>query len=292
MENKELLTYGTLVFTTILFASSFIAVKMIQKELSIMWLILIRSIIGSILYIPLIFVFSRRRMSKREILELLGLGFVGVTLLFILHYSGIGYTTATIASLIIMFSPAISIVSSSVFLKEDFEKKKIIGVLLAIVGSFILITNGNLNFGSMGNDFIGVSLIILGEFCWVSYIILGKKILSKHSPIAVIGYTQIFGTILLIPIILFLAPFPVFSAISSISWILLFYLAASGVIGAYFYFCALNKFNVSKVAIFEYLIPVFSILMAVFFLNEIITLFTLVGGAAIIFGIHLVQKKW
>ena len=115
MENKELLTYGSLVITTLLFASSFIAVKAIQQELSIMWLILIRSVIGSILYIPLIFIFSRKRMNKKELLELIGLGFIGTTLLFMFHYTGVGYTTATIASLIIMFSPVISIISSSLF---------------------------------------------------------------------------------------------------------------------------------------------------------------------------------
>ncbi|MCX6822195.1 MAG: DMT family transporter [Candidatus Aenigmarchaeota archaeon] len=292
--DKNLPIYFGLIIAALIWGSTFVAVKDLLKEMNPILLVFTRFAIASVIFLPLIKFSSKKteKMTKNEFLKLILLGFFGITLLYIFQYVGVNYTTATISSVIIMFDPVIIIILSSIFLNEVFKKKKIIGVLLALLGSFILITNGDFNFSAHLNDFIGSFFVILGELCWCSYVILGKKILSKYSPMLVIGYSTIFGTIFLFPIAVVLTPIFTLPTVSLLNWTLILYLAVSGIVAYFFWFYALKKLYASKVSMFEYLIPVFSIIMAAIFLKEIITVYIVLGGVAVILGINLVQRDW
>jgi len=292
--NKNLLIYSGLIIAAFIWGSTFVVVKELIKGMDIILLIFIRFLIASIIFLPLIKIFSKnvKKLSKDAVLKLVLTGIFGMSLNFIFQYIGLSYTTVTNSTLIIMFDPLIIITLSHIFLKEIFKKKKIIGVLLAILGSFFLITNGSLDISTHYNDLIGISFILLGEFCWCSYFIMGKKLVENYPPMIVIGYSTIFGVIFLLPITLFSTSILTLSTFSLNSWIWIFYLAISGIFAYYFYFYGLKKLYASLVGMFDYLIPVFSIILASIFLNEIITIYVIIGGILIVLGINIVQRDW
>ena len=55
---------------------------------------------------------------------------------------------------------------------------------------------------------------------------------------------------------------------------------------------ALTKVSANEVAISQYLIPVFTTLISVFFLDERLRDFHLIGGALIFFGVFLVTSAY
>ena len=102
-------------------------------------------------------------------------------------------------------------------------------------------------------------------------------------------YAFALGTLFYIP---FVIPniVPAIKKISINGWMAVLYLAiicsVFGYIGWYY---ALKKTEASKAAVFLNLIPLFTITMSLF-LGETITVFFLLGGILIIYGVYLTQK--
>ncbi len=57
-----------------------------------------------------------------------------------------------------------------------------------------------------------------------------------------------------------------------------------------FWHSALEKVSANQVAIFQYLIPVFTTIISVVFLNESFRVFHIIGGALIFTGVILVNR--
>jgi len=267
----------------LIWGGSFVAVKIGVEDIAPIMLAFLRFAIASPLMVLILAM--RKKIAKISIAEiplLLIIALTGVTLLYILQFTGIKYTSATNAALLINTNVLFIAIFSWTFLKEKMSHKKLLGIILAFVGAAIIILNGSL---SISPSIKGDSLIILSAICWAIYSIVGKKMLKKYDAFTLTTYAFIIGTLLFIPF--------VYKDISSIKitikeWIIILYLALLCSVFAYIaWYDALAKIDATKVAIFLNLIPLFAMLLAHLILNERITFFILIGAAFIIYGIYL-----
>ena len=267
----------------LIWGGSFVAVKIGVENISPIMLAFIRFAVASPLMI--VFLAAKRKATKISIAEiplLLILALTGVTLLYIFQFTGIKYTSATNAALLINTNVLFIAIFSWIFLKEGISYKKLLGIILAFVGGAFVILNGSL---SVSPSIRGDALIILSAICWAIYSIVGKKLLKKYEPIVLTTYAFIIGTLLFIPF--------VYKDIESIKitmkeWLIILYLALLCSVFAYIaWYDALAKIEATKVAIFLNLIPLFAMLLSYVILREKITFFILIGAILIIYGIYL-----
>ncbi len=118
----------------------------------------------------------------------------------------------------------------------------------------------------------------------------GKSLLEKYSPDTLTAYTFAIGSILLFPFALYEGIVNPLS-LSMTAWISLLYPSLFCSVFAYLvWYSALTAMEATKVAVFIYLTPFFTAIMAFSVLGEEIGIFTALGGILTMVGIYLVER--
>jgi drug/metabolite transporter (DMT)-like permease len=282
-----------LVLVSLVWAGSFVAVRITVEEISPVDLGFLRFLVATP-FMVLILLLSKKetRLPVKDFLALSVLGLTGVTLLYIFQFIGIEQTTASTAAVLINTNVIFVVILSAAFLKENFSFKKSLGIALSFFGVLVVIfaqmTNESIVFSNV--FLIGCIFMVLSALCWAIYSIVGKKLLDKHDPFTVTTYAFILGTIFFLPVVL-----PditdVVQNISFNGWISILYLAlVCSVFGYVAWYYALSKIEAGRAVIFLNLIPLFTIVIS-FFTGEIPTFLFLIGASLIIYGVYLTQKS-
>lgn len=278
-----------LLFTMLVWAGSFVFIKIGLREIEPYNLAFYRFAIASPIIIIAVQLRNRLQMVKIEDIPLIiVLAITGVTSLYAVQFLALTYTTATNSS-ILMNTSVIFIALMSLFLGEKFTKPKTFGVCLSFIGVILVVSNGNLDFLS-SKTFVGDVLMVFDGFLWAVYTVLGKSMLEKYNPESLTAYAFAIGSTLLFPLAIYesLAN-PLYFSITA--WISLLYLAVLCSVFAYLaWYSALTVMDATKVGVFIYVIPFFTAVMAHLVLGEDIGIFTILGGILTILGIYLVER--
>ena len=282
-----------LAFVSLVWAGSFVAVRLAVKEISPVDLGFLRFLVATP-FMVLILLLSKKetRLPAKELLSLSVLGLTGVTLLYIFQFIGIEYTTASTSAVLINTNVIFIVLLSATFLKEKFPLRKSAGIAFSFVGVLVVIfaqmTNESIAFSNV--FLIGCIFIIFSAFCWAIYSIVGKRLLDKYDPFTVTTYAFVLGTIFFLPVVL-----PditdVIQGVSFNGWMAILYLALiCSVFGYVAWYYALSRIEAGRAAVFLNLIPLFTIVIS-FFTGEIPTFIFLIGAILIIYGVYLTQKS-
>ena len=277
-----------------IWAASWIFIKVALRDIPPYTLAFLRfSTAAPVIYALSLAKFGKEkvRITMEEVPTYVLLGLTGVTLLYVTEFKALEYTTAINASILINISVIFIAFFAFFFLGENLGKKEWLGILISFIGVIFVVSNGAVEFLHT-NTFIGDILMMISSIFWAVYSIVGKKFLETREPIIVTTYAFIFGAIFLIPFSVYEGLIHIIWKISPIDWIAVFYLSFFCSVFAYIvWYQAIKQENASEVAVFLYLIPLFTALLANIFLKEKITPFLIIGGALIICGVHLAQKK-
>jgi len=271
-------------FVALIWAGSFIAVKIGVKELSPVQIAFLRFAVASpFMFIALIFRKKKVRIPLREFPALIVLALTGVTLLYVFQFTGIKYTTASSSAVLINTNVIFIAILSFLFLREKISLMKGGGITLGFLRVALIV--GDTSF--LGTSMEGNLMIILSALCWAVYSILGKKLLEKYDTLTITTYVFVLGTLMFIPFMKNGIP----ARISLTGWAVIIYLALLCSVFAYIaWYDALADAEASKVATFLNLIPLFAMLLSYFILKEKIGISLLTGAFFIITGIYLTQK--
>ncbi|PNX48384.1 MAG: hypothetical protein BV459_02460 [Thermoplasmata archaeon M11B2D] len=289
---KNLIIIPLLVLISFFWASSFIVVEMITKEIDPVDLGFLRFLVATPLMVLLVLV-QKKPISfpKKEIPWFVALGLTGVTFLYLFQFLGIFYTNAPTASVLINTNVIFIAVLSGLFLHEPLTKKRISGIVLSFLGVFVIMFSDiSKQQFTLDNLFIiGSILMLLSAFCWALYSFLGKRLLKTYDEFVITTYAFVFGTLLYLPFVISRIG-PVLQQTSLHGWGAIFYLAvACSLFGYLGWYYALKHIDASKAAVFLTFIPLFTILMS-FFLGTQLTGFFLAGAGLIIYGVYLTQR--
>ena len=127
---------------------------------------------------------------------------------------------------------------------------------------------------------------------WGIYSAYLKKRTFKISLLALVHIICTFGLIFLLPLFILDITQDNIIEISGSLFYILIYVAIFPSIGSYYCWAgAVSIIGANRAGIFLSLIPLFSILMAIFFYNEQFQFFHLIGAILIILGLFLLNKE-
>ncbi len=207
---------------------------------------------------------------------------------YIFFYIGLSHTTGTKGSVLNSTSVFfVLILACVIFRQEKLNLQKIIGCMIGFAGTVII----NLSQGGVdgGISFLGEGFIILSSLSYAVSSVLMKKYSSYENPVALSGYQFMLGGAVMTAAGLFAGGR--LGVVSVKAVLLLLYLALVSA-AAYTVWGILLKYNdVSKVAVFSFMTPVFGCIFSAMFLKEslagslfrtIISLFLVSAGVIIV----------
>jgi len=273
----------------LIWAGSFIFIKIGLQEIRPFNLAFYRFLIASPLFVFIFLKGNFKRPERSEYGKIIVLALTGATLLYAVQFVALLYTTATNSSILIN-TCVIFIALMSLFMGERLTRLKILGIIISFIGVVMIVSNGY-SFSFFTSDtLIGDLLMLFDGFLWAVYTIIGKSLLEKYSSDVLTAYAFIAGSFLLLPFAIYegiVNPF----TFSLLTWISLLYLALLCSVVAYvIWYSALKTMETTRVAVFVYIVPLFTAVMAYFVLNEKIGVFTAIGGFLTMLGVYITEK--
>lgn len=282
-----------LIAANAIWGGSFIATKIAVSQVSPVTVIWTRFLIGSLilgwfawqhdeLHIP----------SWQDGLELVWLGFLGVTLHQWLQSSGLVTSEATTTAWIVSTTPIFMSLLGWFFLKERFHWTVVFGILIATLGVLLVVSKGNFSilsnggFGSRGDI-----LIILSAPTWAVFSVMSQPVLKRLSALKVTLYTFFFGWLLTSVQFVAGAYWQEYTQLSPSGWLSIAFLGIFCSALAYiFYNDGVQALPAAQVGAFLYMEPLVATLIAALVLSEQIVAATLLGGGLILLGVWLVNR--
>lgn len=291
--------YVLLLSVAFLWGTSFAISKIGLQELSPLNLAGARFSLASLIFgIILIAQKPFQPIDIRDIPALVIAGFMAITSYFYIQYTGLLYTTSINAALLLATSPVWTTVISVSIGLERTTAKGFGGIMLAFLGISLVISKGEFFSLFAFRTIYGDMLLLLNALVWAGFTLYGKKIMQKYPPFTAMAYIHIFGTIMLLPIILIptsLNPISVITQLGAISWatgISIFYLAVlCSVYGFGMWYRGVAQIGAVRTSSFYFVSPLVAVFAGIWLLDESIGFLVVAGGLMVITGVYLTNKS-
>jgi drug/metabolite transporter (DMT)-like permease len=284
--SQKIKTTSALLLTIVLWSSAFVGIRYALQFYTVGHIILLRFLTASILLLAIAFIQRIGLPKRKDLLSLLLLGGIGFAIYQIALVNGEQTVLAGAASMIIASAPILTAMFSALFWKDKLRLYGWIGSLIGFCGVALI------SFHDLSSFQIekGALIIFLAAICISFYNAYQKKLHQNYSSLQITVYTVIAGTLCLLyffPGLQNAIQHTPLSATLSIVCLGIF----PTIIGFLSWNYALQHVSASVASSFQYLTPLFTVLIAWLWLAEVPSWLTIVGGLLTILGV-LVINTW
>ena len=229
---------------------------------------------------------------KKNILLMTVISILGVTIFNSFTYISLQTTMVINSTLMASVAPVMMIGFSWLIFRTKTTTLQFTGIVLSLLGAFAIVLKGNLN--NLYNLYFtaGDLWMLAAVVSWCLYSVLLKKIDSKTSQLANLEVMIIIGVIFIIPFYIMESFNSTYLPSTGLDLAIIGYVAVFASIVAFF---SWNKgvsiIGPNRASLFLHLIPVFSAIWAISFLNEKFAFFHVIGVFFILSGIILSNIK-
>lgn len=291
LSNKSL-PYFIMVLPPLFWAGNFVVGRaVVSTQLSPITLSFWRWLLAMLILLPFVIkpMWQQRKIIQAHFWKICFLSILSITAFNSLAYIALLHTTATNATLLNSFIPIFILVITGVFFKEKISNKQILGVLVSLLGVFVILTRLDIEIIKQLEINKGDLWMLVAALDWALYSIFLKYLRPEGlSPLPFLGIMLIIGTTVLLTLLIW-NPFNELAIVWNNDMIkALVYIAIFPSLFAYLAWnYGMQKLGAAAGAQYIHLMPLFGALMAVVFLGESIKLYHLVGGACIALGLWL-----
>ncbi|MBA7602523.1 hypothetical protein ES703_09616 [subsurface metagenome] len=282
IDTRTIIALGT---TILLWASSFAAVRASLQAFTPGHIALFRFLIASVLLAVFTLITRIKLPELKDIPVIFLLGFLGIAAFHTAQNYGQVTVTAGSAAMIVSSVPIFTAILATIFLGEKLKLWGWFGIFISFLGVFLIALGERegVKFDS------GVFILLLAAVAAATYFVLQKPYLIRYSALQLVTYMIWAGTLFLLvftPGLIEEVTSAPIEATAATIYLGIFPSAVAYVTWSY----ALSRAPASIVVSFLYLQPVFAVIIAFIWLNEIPVLISIIGGVVTILGVFLVNK--
>ena len=281
----------SLLVATILWASSFIALKLAFRSYDPMFVIFGRMVVASACFLFFLPGFLKKIDYRPGDIRLIGLMVLcEPCLYFIFEARALENTTASQAGMLCATLPLIVAVVARIFLKETISHRMVAGFLLAIIGASWLSISAESS-QDAPNPALGNFYEFVAMVCAAGYVTTCKYLTARYSPFFLTAIQAFVGAVFYLPLIYLPEP-SLPTAFVPVPALAVVYLGAVVTLGAYgCYNFGVSKMPASQATAFINLIPVFTVILGWLILGEKFNLMQYLAAATVFAGVILSQDS-
>ncbi|WP_211248442.1 DMT family transporter [Desulfobulbus elongatus] len=285
---QRMVPFLALVLAMALWGSSFVALKYSFQEMHPLMVIFGRMAIASLCFLPFARSFTRMGLRRRHVLPILAMCTLEPCLYFSFESAALIHTTASQAAMITAMLPLLVALNAGLFLGERLTSRTVVG-FAAAAGGAVWLGLGGRDTAQAPHPLLGNFLEFMAMVCAAGYSILMKQLSKELHPFFLTGLQALAGALFFAPVLLL--PSVRATSLSANGWLVVFYLGTVVSVGAYgLYNYGISRIPVSQASAFVNLIPVFSIVLGFFLLDERLTLWQWLACGLVFAGVLLSQE--
>ena len=274
------------ILVNLIWASSFIIVKLVLDEISPLTISGLRYFIGALILLPFMLREKNPPISAKMWGWLFLLGISQYTIGNGAIFWSLEYLPATTVSFLMGTITIATLVAGVFFLKEVPTKMQVIGILVTLGGGTLFFIKG-----MQAGEMLGLVIFFVGMLGITFFSIMGRKFAREGtvSTLTLTGVPLVLGGVVTLLIAIPLEGIP---SASPFTWGLILFLAAiNTALGYFLYNHALQVLTAIQMNIILNLTPVWTAIFGFFLLNERLGALQMLAIAIVIIGVMLVQMK-
>lgn len=171
-----------------------------HAHLEVSWFVAVRLIISGVLLIGIAFITQGPKVfviwwDKRAAVQIVIYGIFGMLAVQYTFMSSISYGNAAVATLLQYLGPIFMIFYLVLTKVTTFGRKEAIAIILALVGSFLLLTNGQIS--NLQVPKVAIVWGFLSAIALAFYTIYPVRLLARWGSLNVVGWAMLIGGIAL-----------------------------------------------------------------------------------------------
>lgn len=237
------------------------------------------------------FLGPREKIATNDFPRIVAAAFFGVAVNMLTFFKGLSYTSPISASVIMVSTPIIVLVLSAIIVKERMLKRKVLGIVLGLVGTAFLILYGK-SVGEAPNAGLGNLLVFINAVSYGFYLILVKKLMDQYNAFTFVKWIYTFGFLMVLPF--------GWTEFQSIAWAgiphTLYWKIGFVVVFSTFFTYLLNLLSMRElkpttIAVFIYLQPLFASIFAISMGKDSLSWVKIISAILIFTGVFLVTQN-
>ncbi len=264
---RRLLPVFSLILAMLLWASSFVALKLAFRGYHPMQVIFARMLIASLCFLPFVPSFRKLNWRRRDVKYLLIMAICEPCLYFLFEAKALELTSASQAGMITAMLPLLVAILAWSWLKEQVSRQTLLGFSLAICGAIWLSLASDTSAGAP-NPLYGNFCEFLAMVCAAGYTVSLKHLSSNYPPLFLTAVQAFIGSLFFFPFLL-LPEVGLPGHWESLPAMATIYLGTVITFGAYgCYNYSVSRIPASQAAGYVNLIPVFGVILGMLILGE------------------------
>jgi len=269
---------------TFLWSTSYVLTKIGLTEISPLLLVSLRYMVASLVLVPVALVLGEhKKLDRGAALKLVFLGISGYSVAQGLQCLGLYHLPAVTVTFILNFTPVMVLILGLVFLKTSPTPRQVAGVVLVIAGAYIY-------FGGVHVESLtGVSIILVSGLGWAAYLVAGRAFFKPGdiSPLGLSAFAMGVGTVFIAGSVWV---YEGFTWLSPGGWGIVLWLGVVNTAAAFFLWNhALQRVDAFEISILQNTMLIQIAVLSAIFLGETLTATKLLGMAAVLVGVLIVQ---
>jgi len=285
-KTRRLLPFFSLILAMLLWASSFVALKLAFRGYHPMQVIFGRMFIASLCFVVFIPSFRKLNWRRRDLKYLLIMAICEPCLYFTFEAKALELTTASQAGMITAMLPLLVAIMAWRLLKEHITRQTLAGFTLAIFGAIWLSLASDAS-TEAPNPLLGNFCEFLAMVCAAGYMVSIKYLTDNYPPLFLTAFQAFVGSLFFFPFLLLPdIGFP--TELNNGPFLAIVYLGTFITFGAYgCYNYSVSHMPASQAAGYVNLIPVFSVILGILILGESLNMFQLLACGLVFIGVGI-----
>lgn len=288
---QQLAVYAQLFIGMALFGTGTPSAKVVSDAFPMFLGPFLRLLVASLALTPLLLLHRHRlpQISKRDWLEIIIIGGVGIVAFTIFLLTGMQRVNGVVGSVVMSLSPAAMAVAAVLFMHDRMGWRKILAVSLAVAGVLIINVSGKSIQSSGWELVLGSFLVFAAVASQTLYSLLGKRVMQDLRPSTVLPLIAWIATLIFAGPGLYQAADFNFATPNMNEWIgLLVWGMGPLAIGTMVWFHGLRQVRPSTASGYMSAMPAAALTLSYIWLGDKFHLIHLVGFALVFMSIGLV----
>lgn len=231
---------------------------------------------------------GQARLTSRDWLAVIGLGFSGYYLSSLLDFAGLQYISASLERLIFYLSPTVVLVLGFVLYKRAIRPLHLAGTAVSYAG-IVLVFLRELNTG-ISNLPLGSALVFGSAFFYAIYLVFSARLIPKLGSLRLVGLATSVACILCVVHFLLVRSVDALWVGPEVLWLAFLNATAGMAVPVILMMQAIERIGAPSAAQVGMVGPLMTVALATYFLGEKVTWEMVAGTVFVLCGIFVFSR--
>ena len=227
-------------------------------------------------------------LTRRDVLSIVGLGFVGYYLSSYLDFLGLQYITASLERLILYLNPTLVVLLGWVLYKKPIQPIRMVAMAVSYSGVLLVFAHELTLSGA--NVALGSVLILGSAITYAMYLIFSGQLVQRMGSLRLVGWATSVACVCCIAQFVLLRPLSAAVVPVEVLWLAVLNALACTVAPVLMVMMAIERIGAALTAQTGMIGPMATITLGVWVLGEPLNLWIGVGTLLVLSGVFIVSK--